>query len=282
MKVKSSPRRLGDLFRVGREVTIGDDLGSITVWMQKMNPMEQEKAVRKAQAVRARFIAQADPEDELTLSIVSDAYEMDFDGLLNYIVMDEISSKFSVIDARVAEENDWNENDYLTGLLDSWNGDPADETVIPLSEVYAKRDEDEMDPARVKEAERVWDELQRYNEQVNEAVEEERAALSDQYAALEHERLIQIVREKLIKTHADIIWAVDYRKNQLMYSIRENDNHDQYYFSNRAEIDALPEQVISALYDAFNDLMIGGEEGKDSEEAVDSSPSSEPQKIVEE
>lgn len=282
MKVKSSPRRLGDLFRVGREVTIGDDLGSITVWMQKMNPMEQEKAVRKAQAVRARFIAQADPEDELTLSIVSDAYEMDFDGLLNYIVMDEISSKFSVIDARVAEENDWNENDYLTGLLDSWNGDPADETVIPLSEVYAKRDEDEMDPARVKEAERVWDELQRYNEQVNEAVEEERAALSDQYAALEHERLIQIVREKLIKTHADIIWAVDYRKNQLMYAIRENENRDQYYFSSREEIDSLPEQVISALYDAFNQLSVGGEEGKDSQEVADSSPSSEPQKIVEE
>lgn len=281
MKAKQQ-RRLSDLFRVGREVTVGDDLGSITVWMQKLNPVEQEQAVRKAQAVRARFLAQRkSPDDELVISIASEAYDMDHNALVDYIVVEEASTNYSAIEARIAEENGWNENDYLLGLLDSWNGQ-GEGNDKPLSEVYQNRDEDGMDPGDVKEAENVWKELNRYNEEIGAAIEEERVTLRAQYEAMNEEALRDLVQEKLVKAHADIMWALEFRKNQLFYSVRDVSDHDQYYFENRDEINRLPDKVMIPLYEALNDITLGGEEGKGSPEAADSSDSSEQQEVQEE
>ena len=57
-------RSLKDLYVVGKEVVLTDGEGGVTVWLQKLNPVDHDTALRKANARRGATLAMSRlPED---------------------------------------------------------------------------------------------------------------------------------------------------------------------------------------------------------------------------
>ena len=276
----SKRRRLTDLFVVGTELTIGDEYGSVDVWIQKLNPVEQERALRKAQAVRSKFMAsKRDQDNEVYFAAIADAMDMGRDECLDYITSDELTRNNQAIEARIAEENGWNKDDYLAGLADAWAGGDGE---TPLSEVYATRDDiDRWSEDQIAEAESCWAEIERFSQEVSDAVTEEREDVQRRHATKSDEELREIVAEKLHRLQADLMWSIEFKKAQLLYGVRDPIDHTKYYFSDREEIDRLNEQTLLRLLEAFTALTVDAIEGKDSRGPELSSESSEQPEIPE-
>lgn len=267
-------RRLGDLFVKGAELKIGDELGSITVWVQKLNPVEHEKAFRRANAARARYMTfRQHRESDDFLAILNEVMDMEEEDLIEFCVTDEMAKRIGAIESRVAEENGWNKEDYLQGLLDAWNGD-EEAGVKALSDVFdagSPEDDDED----YKEAKRVYDELERFSNEVEHENEKERNDLRASFASKELSQLQDVLIDKMFKLQADLAWTIEYQKSRIWLGVREPDNHKKLYFLSRDEVDELDQEVLSMLIEGYTNMETSGEEGKDSPPSQDSSEQSD-------
>ena len=60
-------RRLADLYVRGKEVELNDGSGEpVVVWLHKLNGVDRESCLRRANAAKARFMIEADHEDSET------------------------------------------------------------------------------------------------------------------------------------------------------------------------------------------------------------------------
>lgn len=262
-------RRLQDLFVTGKEVSINDGSGDpVVVWIQKLTPVDHETAMRRANARRALFLSiRRMPETEEYQACAMDVYEADDDALIAEIVEGELAQKRLAIAAELAADEEWSKDDYLQGLEDAWTEN--------LNERYNEEPEDP-------EAKRVFIELKRFADTVDERLADEREALMNDRSGYDRDELEQIVIKERIETLADLEWMKEYRKCELWLSIRESEDHSKRYFRQRADVDDLAQQVLSPLVVAYQELQVDVVEGKDSGEIPDSSPSSEPSAPAEE
>lgn len=263
-------RRLADLYVVGKMVAIDDGQGDpVEVWLQKLNPIDQEKAMRGANAARARFLAiRKDTDSDEYNSLYSQVYDVgDVDQLVEYLIAPELGKLAIARESELAEEDEWANDNYLQGLRDAWEGN--DETP-GLMEVYHRNPED-------KEAAAVYAGLKKFMEQVEKSLEGERKALKKEYANRDIERLREDVLVQLIDVQADIEWMKEFRKAEVWLAVREPNDPKKRYFSTREEVDELSLEVQTRLMEAYRSLSVDVVEGKDLEATEDSSPSPEPQ-----
>lgn len=255
-------RGLADLWVTGRTETLGDGKRSEDVWVQKPNGNEVEQARRRADAARARtLILRNSPESDEYLAAVADAFaSADRDELIGILLRPEDRRVRPVRAAEVADDKEWKEDNYLQGLQDAW--------LSELAETFAL---DDTDP----EANRVFDELKRYQSLVDEKVD---ADLADHRAQLEvstTQGLQTKVAEELLIQAASLAWLQEYRKTQLWLCVRDALNHSERYFSAVHELDALQDETRQRLADVLEELVVDPVEGKDLEEIPSSSTSSE-------
>lgn len=257
-------RRLSDLYVTGKEVVINDDSDSepIVVYLQKLNPLENETALRKAGAARARVMAWSkDSESEEYLSVRSEVLDIDStDTLIEYLIQEELANRYSSAEAAVSAEDEWKTDDYYQGLRDAWEGG--------VSEAWAS---DPEDP----ESRRVYDELTRFNDIVNARVEGEAEGLRKDWRNVHVDDLRDEVTKKFIKMRGDMEWLREFRKQELYAATREAENHKKLYFESRTELDMLAPEVAKRLMDEYESLSVDSVEGKDLPVTPDSSPSSE-------
>lgn len=259
-------RRLEDLYVRGRELSIDDGSNDpVVVWVQKMNPLEHEKAIRKAGAAKAKqLLAVRDHSSEEWQEAYVDVAEFTTrEQLIDYIISDEIVQFQEAKEAELSYSEEWQKDNYLGGLRDAW--EDADN---PLSAVYARDPEDE-------EARRVFLELKRFADQVEEEVGPETERLRRDFENMSEEDLRDKALEKVIELRAGLAWLREYRTCEVLYGVREVDDHRKYYFTHRDQVDALASQVFVQLSTAYNELMVAVAEGKDSAKTPSSSPSSE-------
>jgi hypothetical protein len=159
-------KKLGDLFQIGKPVTISESIGGEvyedTVWLQKLNSIELDKAFRRANALRARLLtAKTDIESDEYLSMLSEVMSMgdDRDTLINYVLAPERAKSILICEAEHAAEEEWSHENYLQGLRDAWSDGG-------VKEEFARNPED---PA----AKRVILELRRFADGVDVLVERE-------------------------------------------------------------------------------------------------------------
>jgi hypothetical protein len=260
-------RRLEDLYILGREISVDDGGGDpVVVWLQKLNPMEQEKALRRANALRAQVLmARRNQESEDWQEAYSDLEDIGArDQLVEYLIADDLAKARESAEAEQSFVEEWHKDGYLQGLRDSWL-DPEN----PLSDVYALDPEDEA-------ARRVFLELKRFDEQVEEKLQPELKRLRKDYEELGDEELHRRAADRLMEMKAGLAWLKEFRACEVWLATRDPENHKHYYFSGRETIDTLAGEVFQQLSDAYQKLIVGVEEGKVSRSITTSSPPSEP------
>lgn len=263
-------RRLGDLYVLGKPLTLDDGNGPVDVWLQKINPVEHEDSLRRAGQARAVHLSYVrDKTSDMFISAAQDTRDFaSHDSLVATAISRNLVDFMNRTEAEIAAEEEWSKDDYLQALVDRWQGDELNDD-LGLKAVFAKHPEDP-------EAKRVHDELARYEAQVEKIVAPERERLLEDWKDAPLDELIDIATEKLLERRADNVFMQEAEIWQLYYAVRLPENHSKRYFDDVDEVRVLEEPVRTELLMHYALLTVGVTEGKGSEGIPVSSPSSEP------
>lgn len=266
-------RTLTDLFSAGRVFTVEDGHGDpVTVYLQKLTPLDNETAVRRANAVRATIVIQGrDKESEVYLNALNELLDYSEEDLLTLAVEDELARRSEAIEAEWAADAEWNDGEYLQGIWDRWQ-DPM------IQEGYFVAEGEPRDP----ESERIFDELQRYSDELAAEMEKHRKHIRDEFSRKSYQQLIDMMLERTIKMQGDLTWMLEYRKCQVWLGVRKSEKDRTRYFKNRHEVDELASETLQRLVEAVTELEVPVDQGKESAGTDPSSNSSESPEPLEE
>ncbi len=258
--MKPTPR-LTDLYVVGKHFDVEVEDVKIPLWVQKMNPAEHQEAVLAANAKRAVWLSLKKQHEleEKTQEYLAVANEVDEiasvrEALIDLLALTQMVSFRIRREAEVAFEEEWAEDNYYNGLVDSWNSE--------LAERYEKNPEDP-------EAKRVFDEIQRFNVQVESLVEKERMRVVQDLVEKPDHVLYRRAVDTIIDTRADAAWVNEYKFYQLYLSVRDANTKGRY-FSSVSEVKSLDPRIVELLNTFLDDLITDSITGKESEEVQDS------------
>lgn len=247
-------RRLTDLYRRGKEVTVGDDEGAIKVYISKISQLENKKAVEKAQAARVRHLRllHAPKDDPGRAPYEDQLYAFGLDNIEDLILLantEKIQEETLAILSRLSQEegSEWAKDGYLESLREAWNGG--------MQEAF------QVDPEN-EEAAEIANELLRFEQEVEEEVELVRRQIIEAQSSRPTQELIYEATNRVIEAESNSIWAEEFNRWRLFYAVRYNDNRDERYFLNRQEIDALDDEIYEILWDHFNDITTNVPEAK--------------------
>jgi hypothetical protein len=258
----ATKRRLTDMYRVEKSITFDDGQGDpITVVVRKMNPVDHQSALRYANAARSRAAALKNhPEDDEYQAQWALVLDYDRESLTRYLLEDFRINRSPILEAELADDEEWKKDGYLDGLQHDW--------MDHLKDVYA------ADPEDV-DAKRVFTELQRFTDKLDEIVQAAVDNLEDDLEKKSEQDLRQQVFDKLFSSYASIAWLNEYRRCEVAYSVRTEDGKERY-FKHRDEVSELPTEIFQQLQEAYRELTVEVQEGKDSLVTEGSSPLSEP------
>lgn len=251
-------RRLGDLYVVGKEVSFDDGEGEpIVVYVRKLNPVDQEVALKRSNAARARAESvKSDPEGDDYQTQWNAVADYQREDLITYLVENERAKRQVIVEAEVAAEPEWDENSRLEGLQDAWRDG--------LDAVYAA---DPEDP----EASRVFKEMSKYVEQVDHIVAGEMENKRLDLETMDDDALRSLVFDQFISLQGSLAWLNEYRRCEVWLSVYEADKRTPY-FEDRDEVNRLSSVVFNRLSETYQDISVDPIEGKDLPVADISSP----------
>jgi uncharacterized protein YdiU (UPF0061 family) len=197
----------------------------------------------------ARF---SDPDNEIRLTLSSEAELAGIfesrDDMIDFIRDQDISQTRLTLEAQVADDEEWKKNNYLEGLREAWNDGLRERFKV-----------DRDDP----EASRVFEELKRYIDHVEQLLEREKRRFRREADRETDRELRNEVIDRLIERQADTLWYGEFRKRQLFYSLREPTDHKQRYFADPEELDRMEDVVVDQLLAALDSVNVSAQEGKD-------------------
>lgn len=249
-------RRLGDLYVKGTSVVFEDTTGAgddVAIWVQRLVPFEVTQCAEKAAAAQAMWtlLKFKDASDEKRLAILAKA---DYDNMLDqrtdmidFLIAGDVLEAQSSCESELAEEEEWAKDSYLDGLRESW------------LDKYKKEHHTEPTP----ESEKVWAELCRFSDKVDELVDRERVKLRRDYAKKSNETLREEVVDKLIAQQGNATWLQEYTLWEVFFSCRDSEDHRQRYFHDIDEVRLLDDEPLVRLVEAINELNIQPQEVKD-------------------
>jgi hypothetical protein len=251
-------RRLTDLYVRGKEVSFDDDSNEpVLVWLQKLNGVDREACLRRANAAKAKLMIEADNEEsEIFQAMYAEVRDTpDREGLVGIVVAEEVARHRQRIEAqRSSDEATWGKDNYLQGLIDAWIGDDDNPGLA------ATQAEQPDDPEVV----RVLAEIERFENEVTTETRSHIGALLKDWEEVDDETLWRKAAHKLLERRGNEIFNREFDKQQIFHCVREPDAHAQRYFRTVKEIDDLDESVSSRLIRHYGNMMVDGIEGKDS------------------
>lgn len=254
-------RKLSDLYVRGKELTLDDGDGAVTVWLQKLNPIDHREAIRKADATRAKFITVCrDKDSEEYNQILNAVVGQERALMVTYLVATERLRLGPQKLSEVADEPAWKDENYLNGLQDIW-----------AEELAAKWADDPEDP----EAKRVRAELDRYNDEVDKELDSELITYREWLESDTDEELQDKVIACQVKNVAEAAWVDTYYRWEMFFATREATDHKKRYFESIAEVNELDGGVFAEIAGAIREVTVDPSEGKDSAGTPPSSTSSE-------
>lgn len=250
-------RRLTDLMQVGKELVLGDEEGTITVYLRKLTPIDLQSQVKHANAARSRAQARfRDDDSDDYLSVYANTEAMGREAAIEFLLAASMGELVEKYEAQVAEEDEWKKDGYLEGLRDSWKDG--------LEEIYFSHDEG--DPER-EEAERIFAEQKRYVEQVEKLVN---ADLDEQREILEgreSEWLFTEATKKSLDSEAEQAWYSAFNEAMIYFGVRQDKDHNKRYFESYEEVRNLSTPMVNRILEEFHGLNVDPVEGKGSAEA---------------
>ena len=252
-------RTLKDLYVVGKMAEVDDGNGAVKVWLQKLNPVDHETALRLANAKRARTLAMARlPEDsDERAQYMNQLFDLasDREQTIEFLAQERMTERYSAIEAEIAAEDEWADDDYIQGLRDAWTEEMFN-TYALATTPEAQEAEEYIEAARVRS------ELERFNGQVLTALTSEVEALKKDYEDWTEEKLIEAGINKVIESQANMNWLMEFRRCELWLGVRDPKTKERL-FNKREEVDELASEVINQLMQAYSELNVDSIEGKD-------------------
>lgn len=262
-------RRLSDLYVRGKEVTVDDGSDDpVTVWLQKLNEIERDSILRRANAAKARYMIECDDESsELFVATYGSVREfLDQESMIDLIISEDLAkSRMRFEEEALHDEEGWGKDDKLKRLVDAWTGD---ENTPGLAAAHA---EDPEDPKALE----VKAELDRYDEELDAKVAAERKRLARTHEDMDFDELVRRAAHEVLNRRGDEEFMKEWARQQIFYSVREPDDHQKRYFGVVTEVDDLDDQVRAFLDQQCNALFVEPREGKESPASPASSNSSE-------
>jgi hypothetical protein len=266
-------RRLTDLYLTGKEVVVSDGAGeAVTIWLSKLNDLDQTSIVRRANAMKAQHLIDAQNEEsELFKALWAQVHDFeDREALVVVVIAEEVQRIRQRIEAQLSTDEDgWGKDEYVQGLFDLWIGDGDNEGLM-------HRQIDEPDDPEVK---RVLAELERFNTEVANKVTAEADELEREWSAVTEDELYDRATHELLKRRSEDIFVREMLRQQLFYAVRDLDDHKKRYFGTITEVDELDSRVREKLEWEYTQLVVDSREGKDSRANPDFSNSSGPQPV---
>lgn len=277
-------RRLNDLRKTRKHVPIEgeDDDGpyKIDVWVVKLNDTDHGACLRAADAAKARTAMDRKNRDSEQWQAAYGTilhFGDDKDALIELLSHHHVAERADVIQAEVAgsENTKWGKDGYLEGLINAWKG--IDEPGLELAWHSKDDDPETLDPAiagQVAEAERVFAELQEYEDAVTEKLEAERARFVRDHDNDDLESLRVRVVERQLDEQANRAWMRTFERAKIYYSVRAFDDHRTRYFTSITDVDDLDVEIRDQLARAYREISAEGLAGKGSPGPQSSSPQS--------
>jgi hypothetical protein len=262
-------RRLGDLYVRGRELAPNDGEGEpVRVWMSKLNELDREAALRRANAVKARYLIEIDDEEsDVFVAAYGQIRELeDRETMIRFVISDDLARiRRRVEGERATDEDTWAKDGYLQGLFDAWLGTDDEPGLVETSA------DNPGDP----EAERVKAEIDRYQKEVTDEVDAHAERLEKDWSDVEIDFLQRRAAHELLRLRSNEAFVREYQRQQLYYAVRDATNRRQRYFATVSEVDDLDDELRTYLTGQLNSLTVENTEGKDSPPPEGSSNSSE-------
>lgn len=271
--MRGKQRRLSDLYIRGTALSVNDTQGAedqeppVEVWLQKLNEIDRESVVRRANAARARYMIEADDEEsDVFKAMYARIREFeDRAGLVAVVISPDVIRARQRIEAEHRNDEDtWGKDDYLQGLLDAWTGDGENPGLVAVLA------EDPEDP----EALRVQGELDRFDVEVNVEFQAEIERLEADWTDRTDQQLWHDATAVMLERTSDEAFGREYERQQLFHAVRDPAEHAKRYFATVAEIDDLDAGLRTYLLEQYNALLVEPTEVKDSRAGQDSSDSS--------
>lgn len=246
--------KLADLFKKGEDCTISDGENEVTVYISKLSPHEMDQALRRANSVKAKWLAlrYSDSDERYAVRTDISDFVQSKDNMIDFLALNAVSEASQAILAEAAADEQWSDDDYLVGLNDQWNEG--------LKERYLEDENDE-------EAKKVWDELKRFDETVGDKSRERLEREKRDLSHLSEAELYEKVVDEIIDIEANQVWLTELRLCQLQFAVRDTNNHRKYVFASREEVDSLDPEAQKQLLQAFERISVSVTEGKSSQEA---------------
>jgi len=246
-------RRLTDLYKYGRSVTIEDPDGGedFVVWVQKMNPLQHETALNDANMVRAHLMSlrRLPLDDERLALYLTEVEDQVGNDPREFLALTKEASIRMAKEDEVAAEDEWAKDNYIQSLRDSWTEG--------MSDRYHVDNEDE-------EASRIWEELKRFNDQVQVKVDADMKHVRDEVSYLSDDEVTEKILHQVIEGHANSKWIREFRRLEIFYATRVSEEEkDVLYFESVKEVQELSGEVFNLLSDAYTSLNLQPVEVKD-------------------
>lgn len=270
-------RRVDDLYVLGRPFELddgktdpesGDPLPPVAVWLQKLDPLDADKTLRKANAAKARMLmVRGDEDADEWLEMYADVATFNVEMLCEFLVTEDLAEFEASAEAEQAAADEWSKDDYLQGLRDAWEGS-KDEPGL--------KEREEDDPERAK----CWAELTRFSDKLTPLIEAEKRRLIDDRKGEPIENLRKEAVRLFIERRAGSVWLNEFRTCEIGYGVRDATDHSRYYFGAKGKetedidfnrVRRLPPESFTRLSNAYGELVVPPQEGKDSPEAPSSS-----------
>lgn len=266
---KKGRAHLSQLFKVGTEVLVTATEGDeFPLWVARPTAIQQDQAREAANARMIRIKQQYEKKE-------GDRY------LTLKQTMSEIESVDDLLDMRIAykaaEIRDKAFNEVLYG--DEGTDWQLENKYLGIITAITDR----------------WDEINRYNEQMEEAESDERIIPDDDEQlstlleeqngfqkevqdridemmvverALHVNKPLAQLRNEVVKdsidTEARLYWYETYQTRMLYYATRDLDDHEKFYFDTPDDVLELPTYIRQELFQAYEELERGSEELKNS------------------
>lgn len=311
------PRRsLRDLYKTKAPVQFpdpegGPDAPPVRVWVAKLNKSQMEAVERRAGAAKALVLMDRDnPESDEILAHMAELMVLeDPNQAIPFITVDKVRERRLSITAQHSTEGKWGENDLHDALVDLWKGDGS--TSDTLESIWASYPEEPKETVetpdlvpRWHDAQKVFEQLRDFQDEVNEILEGELEEIEAQYRIEPDEfgnfdpqasyRLLMKAAKVFVEEKALAVYWEEFARQRAFYSTRQRhtepdaDGHEvagpefrKPYFGTLEDYDDCDDTIKDLLRVTYDQLSVPGLAGKESPAATPSSSLSDSPELAE-
>lgn len=232
---------LEDLYRAGGEYDISPDGdGSAMAYVRKLGPVQQQNAVRKANAAQLQTkLLIDDPDDPYMQQVRMDIEALSFDEKVEVLAMTQVAEDRQKAEQQISEEEGWIEDGKLQALVDAWEGG----LLADYIQGEGKRSE---------ESERVFAEMTRFKEAVDDKIRAKLEVAKAEFRQLSPEAVDRKMLKSQVEYDASLVWMRTFRTYQILYGLHNLEREP--LFETIEEVESLPAELFAKMIEAVLDL----------------------------